>query len=148
MRNVVVLLGSLILATACGRDDARPAGPSTPSPIPSPSPAPEPTPPSPSVHVISAGEEVKGELTQHGTHKLYQLTAQSDGELIAQVSWDTKQGALELWLDDAQFFTSVSPTVGRLRVTAGGTYRLKVADARPWDYDDLSLSFVLTTAVE
>ena len=38
--------------------------------------------------------------------------------------------------------------VAKLPVIAGGKYSVTVADAAPWDYDDLLLPFVLTTSME
>ena len=49
-------------------------------------PYPSPVPPD---RVISVGEEVRDALTRHGSHKAYELTAPSDGLLVAQLSWDT-----------------------------------------------------------
>jgi hypothetical protein len=48
----------------------------------------------------------------------------------------------------ANFPDNLSPVVGRLPVSAGLKYRVSVADGAPWDYGDLSLSYVLTTVIE
>jgi hypothetical protein len=38
--------------------------------------------------------------------------------------------------------------LGRLAVIAGETYRLTLADGAPWDYDNLTVPYVLTTHIE
>lgn len=55
-------------------------------------------------------------------------------------------GRLELYVDDVRFIQS-PPTVATLRVTAGRTYRLKVVDGAPWDYDEMYVPFVLSTSM-
>jgi hypothetical protein len=71
----------------------------------------------------------------------------SDGFLVVRLSWNATQGSLELWLDDQQF-TGTSLIVGKLRVAAGSTHRIKIADAAPWDYDDFHVRFDLATSLE
>jgi len=100
--------------------------------------------------VISVGEEVKGTLSFHGDERLFELTARSDGTLVARVSWEPSRGRLELMLADRWFGPSQpegSPIVGTLPVVAGQTYRVRIADGAPWDYDDLLVPFVLTTSI-
>jgi hypothetical protein len=90
-------------------------------------------------------------LTGHGTARFYQLTVPSDGTLIVRVSWDPHRGSLELELADRRFASSPPdwspPVVGELSVAAGRTYSVKIADAAPWDYDDLNLPFVVTATI-
>ena len=139
MARIVALLTLSLFVVGCGKDEQRPASPSA---------IPAPSPPAPAGRAITVGEAVSDTLTEHGTHRLFELTAPSDGTLEAQLSWDRHQGSLELWIEDAQFVTSVSPAIGKLRVAAGRTYRVRVEDAAPWDYDALAVSFTLTTALE
>jgi hypothetical protein len=131
----------LILASACGsggREIGTPTGPSV-------------VPPQ-GGRQISVGEEVTDTLTVHGTQKLYQLTAPSDGTLIVRLSWEPHRGLLELTLADRSFASSppdwLPPIVGELSVAAGRTYSVKIADGAPWDYDDLYLPYVVTTSME
>jgi hypothetical protein len=101
--------------------------------------------------VISLGEEIKDTLTFHGADKFFELTAPSDGTLIVRLSWDARQGRLELGLADTQFAhfpENRSPIVGQLPVLVGGKYRVRVADGAPWDYDGLFVAFDLTTSME
>jgi hypothetical protein len=146
MRHLAALLTLMPLVAGCGHDEARPAGPSA---IPSLSlPAPQPAPPTFAPRHITLGEAVTDTLMEHGAHRVFDLTTPSDGPLVARLSWDRRRGSLELWLDDTQFVTYVSPTVGKLRVAAGRTYRIRVEDASPWDYDTLVVPFTLATARE
>jgi hypothetical protein len=141
MFKLGALLGFLLLAFACGGGDTLPSAPSTVL---------LPTPTTPG-RVISVGEQVSGTLTAHGTSMLFDLTAPSDGTLVVRLNWDPQQGSLELHLGDRVLYAvppAQSLIVGRLRVTAGRTYRLRVADFAAWDYDDLFLPFVLTTSIE
>ncbi len=140
----------LILASACGSGGTEMGTPTGPSVVPSPTPPSSPVPPQ-GGRQISVGEEVTGTLEGHGAGQLYELTAPSDGTLMGRLIWDPHQGVLELRLADTQFFASPSygsPIVGELSVAAGRTYSVKIADGAPWDYDDLSLSFVVTTSIE
>jgi hypothetical protein len=149
MRKLAALLGLLVLAFACGGGDTLPTAPST---VLSPGdPAPPPSTPTGPGRVISVGEQVNGTLTAHGASMLFDLTAPSDSTLVVRLNWDPRQGSLVLQLED-QVLSAVPPDrssiVGRLPVTAGRNYRLRVADFAAWDYDDLFLPFVLTTTLE
>jgi hypothetical protein len=147
MRQLGALLCLLILASACGGGGTLPAAP---SPVTSPNPTiPSPAPAAP--QVISVGKEVKDSLTSHGTDRLFELTAPSDGTLVVRVGWDPRQGRLQLEIADRQFANfpdNSSPIVGELSVVAGGKYRVRIADGAAWDYDNLFLPFVLTTSME
>ena len=137
----------MVLAWACAAGDGGLPTPTRPSTVPSPVPAP---PQSQRPLVISVGEEVKGTLSFHGDERLFELTARSDGTLVARVSWEPSRGRLELMLADRWFGPSQpegSPIVGTLPVVAGQTYRVRIADGAPWDYDDLLVPFVLTTSI-
>ncbi len=87
-------------------------------------------------------------LEVHGVSYLYELTAPASGTLTVRLSWDANRGSLELWLADALCAPKSSPTVAQLLVAAGQKYRIKVADAAAWDYDELKLPFKLTTSIE
>jgi hypothetical protein len=97
------------------------------------------------------GKEVTGTLEVHGAENVYALTTPSDGTLVARLGWEPTQGRLQLDLADKQFANfpdNRSPIVGTLPVTAGLTYRIRVSDGAPWDYDVLSLPYVLTAVIE
>ena len=141
---LAALLCLLLVTTACGNDGTLPA----PSAIPSPTAPTDPAPPAaPTVPNIDVGEDVQDALTVHGSAKLLELTAPSDGTLVVQLSWNASQGSLELWLDDQQFM-GASLIVGTLHVAAGSKHRIKVVDGAPWDYDDLYVRFVLSASLE
>jgi hypothetical protein len=144
MRLAAVLC--LFLATSCADGNQRLRNVTQPSA--GPPAAPPAPPPAPVDRAIRIGEEVKDTLIGHGSRRVYALTAPVDGLLVAQLSWDTKDGYLELWLEDTAFVRSSSPTIGRLQVFAGQTYHVGVFDSVPWDYDDLVVPFVLTTSIE
>ena len=142
--GLALLFSLLVLSSACA-----PGGEGLPTVAqPTLVPAPPPPEPPPSTRVIRIGEKVEDTLVGHGSHTTYELTAPSDGLLVAQLSWNTGQGSLELWLEDTQFAHYSSPTVGRLHVSAGRKYRLRVSDSAPWDYDDLFVPFALTISME
>jgi hypothetical protein len=101
--------------------------------------------------VIAVGREVTDTLQFHSAEKIYELTAASSGTLVARLGWNPKLGRLQLELADREFANfpdNRSPIVGTLAVRAGSKYRIRVADGAPWDYDELSLPYVLTTAIE
>ena len=100
---------------------------------------------------ITVGKEVTGTLDAHGAAIVYELTAASDGTLVARLDWAPKQGRLQLELADKLFANlpdNRSPLVGKLPVAAGLKYRIRVSDGAPWDYDVLNLPFELTTFIE
>jgi hypothetical protein len=139
----------LVIASACGSGGSELGMPQGPSGVPSPGP-PSPPAPIPVGRQITVGEEVTDTLTDHGTDRLYQLTAPSDGTLIVRLSWDPNRGSLELRLADIRFASRPpdrSPIIAKLPVAAGQTYSVWVMDAAPWEYDELSLSFVVTTSI-
>ena len=143
MKHHAALLGFLVLAAACGSNSGRlPTSPSAPS-------VPVATSPSVAVRAITVGDEVAGTLEVHGARNVFELTAPSDGTLVARVTWPPTQGTLELWLADT--FSSQAdkpPITGKLTVVAGRKYRVIVADAAAWDYDTLFLPYVLTTDIQ
>jgi hypothetical protein len=141
MKNLAILLGLLITASACGSSSA--AAPTTPTFTSLPLVT--------AASRVNVGEDVTGTLNVHGAENAYELTAASDGVLVVRLNWTPAQGRLQLGLLDQQFANfpdNVSPVVGRLPVSAGLQYRVSVADGAPWDYGDLSLSYVLTTVIE
>ena len=100
------------------------------------------------IRPITIGEHVTGLLPAHGSVDAFELTARSSGTLVVRVSWSTR-GRLELWLGDTLCSqTDASPIVARLPVVAGQRYQLKIADAAAWDYDEWSMAYTMTTAVE
>jgi hypothetical protein len=113
---------------------------------------PSPTRPSPtaskSTHPLNVGQEVAGTMDIHGAVDDYVLTAPSDGTLVIRLSWSMAQGRLELWLGRKIASQNESPILAKLAIRSGGQYRLTVADAAPWDYDDFHLDYVMTTALE
>jgi hypothetical protein len=147
--RLAALLCLLLLASACGEGGGGLQTLAGPSAVPSPA-LPAPSPPPPAHRAINVGEEVKDTLTFHGDQRVFELTAASDGTLVARVSWERSRGVLELMLADRRFGPSTpeGSIIGTLLVVAGQRYRVRVADGAPWDYDDLFLPFALTTSVE
>jgi hypothetical protein len=143
MKHPAALLGFLVLGAACGSNSSRlPTSPLVPS-------VPSTTSPSVAVREITVGEEVTGTLEVHGAKNVFELTAPSDGTLVARLSWAPTQGRLELWLADTLSSQSdTQPIVGKLTVVAGRKYRVTVADYAAWDYDNLFLPYVLTTDIQ
>jgi hypothetical protein len=139
------LLCLLILASACAEDGEALRTLAGPSAVPSPAP---PLPPT--RWAISVGEEVTDTLTFHGDQRVFELTAESDGTLVARVSWERSRGLLELMLADRRFGPSTpeGSIVGTVLVVAGQQYLVRVEDGAPWDYDDLFLPFALTVSIE
>jgi hypothetical protein len=156
--SLAVLICLALVATACGRDGAQPAPSSIPSPVAPVDTTPAPSPAPPSAARINVGEEVKDALTSHGTSRLFEVTAPSEGTLVVQVSWNASQGLLALSLQDAPFtgpfwdtdVRSDAPghVIAKVHVVAGRTFRVKIADGAPWDYDDLNVQFVLAVSME
>jgi len=140
MKHHPTLLGLLVLcAAACGSNSRPPTTPSIPSA----------TAPSVAVRGIAIGENVTGTLQVHGAKNVFELTAPSSGTLVARLSWSSTQGRLELWLADTLSAQSDKPPIaGTLTVVAGQKYRVTVADAAAWDYDELFLPYVLTTDIQ
>ena len=141
MKQLAILLCLLVSASACRSNGAR--LPTTPSVLS----ATVPSVPS----AITVGKEVTGTLEAHGAAIIYELTAASDGTLVARLDWAPTQGRLQLGLADklfANFPDNRSPLSAKLPVAAGLKYRIRVSDGAPWDYDVLTLPFELTTSIE
>jgi hypothetical protein len=140
------LLCLLILVSACAEDGEGLRTLAGPSAVPSPAPRPL----SPAHWAISVGEEVTDTLTFHGDERVFELTAESDGTLVARVSWERSRGSIELMLADRRFGPPLleGSIVGTVLVVAGQQYLVRVADGAPWDYDDLFLPFALTISIE
>jgi hypothetical protein len=95
------------------------------------------------------GEEVAGTLAVHGSEDVFELTAPSNGTLTARLSWAPTQGRLELWFGDIlPSQPDGPPIVAEIHVAAGRKYVVKVVDGAPWDYDNMFLPYVLTTALK
>ena len=107
----------------------------------------DPTSGGPTGTLITVGQEIHGVLPEHGTSRLFSVTAPSDGALRVQLGWDQTQGGLAIFVDEVRFHDA-SPIVAILRVAAGHSYRLKIVDTAPWDYDVFNLSFTLVAAME
>jgi hypothetical protein len=144
MQHVAALLGLSLLVSACGGPDQR-VLPTRETPVIVPAPPAPPPPPPEGPPQIRVGQEITGTLTAHGTEDVFELTAPSDGTLVAHLKWDPTRGRLELWLDDEQFLSGQSEgaIVATLPVAAGRKYRVSVADGNPWDYDSLLLPYGL-----
>jgi hypothetical protein len=140
MKRLTALLGLLGLSAACSPNNYPPSSPSAPL-------VPLRTTPTVAARAIAVGEEVTGTLEVHGATNVFELTAPTDGLLVARLNWSTTQGRLELWLADALSSQAPPPIVGQLTVTAGRKYRVMVADSAAWDYDNLFLPYVLTTSI-
>jgi hypothetical protein len=142
MKRYVALLGSLVLGAACTSNSSRlPTSPSVPNT----------TSPSVAFREITVGEAVTGTLEVHGAANVFELTAPSDGTLVARLTWAPTQGRLALWLADTLSSSSQDdkpPIAGTLTVIAGRKYQVTVADYAAWDYDNLSLPYVLTTDMQ
>jgi hypothetical protein len=134
-RRLAVLL--CIVISGCSRAEL----PTSPTVI-SPGNTAEP------VRLITVGQEIKETLTQNGERMLFDFTAPSSGTLIVQLSWVRAQGRLELTVNKGSFTSAQPPIIGKIPVTRGETYELKVQDPAAWDDGGLSLPFVLTTTIE
>jgi hypothetical protein len=82
MKNLAILLGLLVTASACGSSSA--GAPTTPS-VTS-------TPLATAASRINVGEAVTGTLQVHGAENAYELTAASDGTLVVRLNWTPTQG--------------------------------------------------------
>jgi hypothetical protein len=147
MRRVAPWLCLVIPLFACGGRDAQPTSPSL---VVSHDGSPSGTSAA-SARAITAGEPVEATLIGHGTAMAFDFTAPADGTLVVRVDWDPKRGRLELQLMDKIFANNpdnVSPVIGTLPIVAGQTYRVQVADGAPWDYDELSVPYVLKASLQ
>ena len=111
--RLAALLCVLGLASACADGGGGLPIPARPSTVPSPAP---PAPPPPGVNrLISVGEEVKDTLTFHGDQRVYELTAPSNGTLVARVGWEPSRDPLYLSLADRIFQSNEGSIVAMLR---------------------------------
>jgi hypothetical protein len=152
MKQLAILLCLFVSISACRSNGTRlPTGPSTSSGVTATGSAPATTTVASVPSAITVGKEVAGVLEVHGAQYVYELTAVSDGTLVARLDWAPTQGRLQLDLAGrtfANFPDNQSPIVGKLPVAAGLKYRIRISDGAPWDYDVLNLPFVLTTSIE
>jgi hypothetical protein len=95
---------------------------------------------------LTVGQSVERTWTEHGAVDHYELRAPSDGTLLVRLTWSDYSG-VALTLADTRISQS-SPIVATLAVKSGLRYRLTVADEYAWDYDQLFVKYVLTTAME
>jgi hypothetical protein len=145
MKHLSTLLCLVVLAAACGSDSGTEV--STPT-SPPPPVVPAPTGSWGPAIRVAVGQEVKAILEDHGAKHTFELTAPTSGTLITRVTWLGGE-LLALWAGGVSLVqTSQSPMLGRLAVIAGETYRLTLADGAPWDYDNLTVPYVLTTHIE
>jgi hypothetical protein len=146
MRRLLIALCACGLVSGCGPPtlaEPTPVGPPAVTPVPPP-PGPSPIRGTP----ITIGEEFRGLLTAHGTENILEVTAGSDGMLAVSVTWDPRLGRIEVWVGDEMFGQHTQDRItGLLPVLSGEKYLLRVRDGAPWDYDDLSLPFVLSTSL-
>jgi hypothetical protein len=150
MTRLVLVVCAIVLVAGCSREErgiphlTRPSQVTQPPPQPPPAPPPVQPPRS-----ITLGQDVRD--TFRGEPLIYELTAPTDGTLVARVNWDVwfNGTLLVLVLEAAQFKPvppNWAPVVGRLQVTAGQNYRLTILPGgSDWIYDD---AFVLTTSIE
>lgn len=100
--------------------------------------------------VLRVGEDLRG--TFNGPWMFYELTSPGTGTLVVRLSWDPATGAkLTIEVANVNFagsFPNWSPVLGRVPVTAGQRYLLKIDQVSPWDYDFSVAPFVLSTAFE
>jgi hypothetical protein len=132
--RLMTWLGVALLAQSCGGEVAPP----------SPSPGPE------RVRTITVGASVSETLDRHGDHRAFEVVAPAAGVLTVRLSWDVRDGKLELLVGDNFVSPSPpdwSPLVAQLCVAVGRTYRVQVWDQVAWDYGDFRASFILTTAL-
>ena len=147
MIRLTFLLVFSIALVACGSRDGS-VTPAAPSQV---TPGTESGPATPAHAVINVGEPLAATFASQPL--TYDLTAPSTGTLVLKLSWDpSRDGArLMIIVANTPFTASApnwSPVVGRVQVSKGQTYRVKIEEGvAPWDYgsDD---PFVLTTAIE
>jgi hypothetical protein len=144
--RLAVLLCVLGLVSACAYGGGGLPTPARPSTVPALTP---PPPSPPATGVISIGEEVIDTLTSPAESRVYELTAPSNGTLVARVSCEQ---ALELYfpghLSESVFESDGVSIIGKLPVVAGQQYGIVVDHDAPWDYGGVSVRFVLTTSIE
>jgi hypothetical protein len=131
--------------TGSGLRLPRPTAIGQQAPLPPPPPAPPPGPATP----ISLGQEVRANFV--GSTLAFELTAPSNGTLVARLTWDPwSHGSLLILTMASTQLRGVdphwSPIVGKIEVAAGQVYRLTVSKGGTdmW-YDE---AFVLTTSME
>jgi hypothetical protein len=92
---------------------------------------------------------VAGALEGNGSQNTFELTAPSNGTLTVTVSWDSKDGIVELVLGSKQFGWELgNPLTGGVTVVAGQKYLVTIADGAPWDYDGLHLPYTLKSSID
>jgi hypothetical protein len=147
MIRLTFLLVFSIALVACGSRDGS-VTPAAPSQV---TPGTESGPTTPAHAVINVGEPLAATFASQPL--TYDLTAPSAGTLVLKLSWDpSKDGArLMITVANTPFTASApnwSPVVGRVPVSKGQTYRVKIEEGvAPWDYG-ANDPFVLTTAIE
>jgi hypothetical protein len=152
MRCSIVAVCLAVGLIGCSRDSVAPT-PTSPSPTQVPSPPPPPPPPAPppgsqNAQVIAIGERVHETLIGHGSNRLYDITATADGTLQMHITFERKQGLIEVWVDDKPVISDDDgELIAEVAVRAGRTYRFWVGDGAGWDYGDWALTFELTTSL-
>jgi hypothetical protein len=98
---------------------------------------------------ITVGQSIKRTWTEHGALDDYELTAPSDGTLVVRLTWSSPPDYASVDLMVAnRWIRQDPPVVATLAVTSGQRYRLTVADRYAWDYDRISVEYVLTATME
>lgn len=149
MKPNVAILSTLAIfvASACGGTQA-PVSPSTTIVSSSPgTPSSPRTPPVSIAHSIIVGQTVHGTWTEHGALDDYELTAPSDGTLIVHLTWSPHYDGVDLKLA-GHWLIQDQPVIATLAVKSGQRYRFAVADRYAWDYDQIFVEYVVTTAME
>ena len=101
------------------------------------------------VRTITVGETVTGELWAHGAVNNFDFTAPLSGTFVASVNWSGTPGRIEVWVEKKAIASSTDHAFeGRFPVVAGQHYYALVADGAPWDYDDFSAKYTLSTRIE
>ena len=142
MKYLRTSLCLLLISSGC-TSNGSPTGPqSTSRPGPA-SPAP------PGYTQIAVGQVVTAALKGNGAQHHFELTALSNGTLTVTVSWDNRDGIVELRLGSKQFgYELGNPLTGRVTVVAGQKYLVTIADAAPWDYHGLHLPYTFKSSID
>ena len=160
MKYLAAALCTAVIASGCGGTGPTTPQPTLPPSVVAPTPAPPtpapptpappaPVPPAPSVYpAISVGQTVTGTLATNGAVNAFELTVPTSGNLTVTVSWNAKDGIIELGLGNKQFGYELGNSLtGTIPVVAGQEYLIRIADAAPWDYHGLNLPYTFSNSI-